>query len=177
MQKDLHGRKTWWPFSRTSSACTLREIKTEMRCIKSSHAPLHAFRAVAKTWKSPNTKENLQAVKNPEQLKNILENGTKSPRKWSTLLAMVSSLPPEDQPLSDIPLPLVWVEVIIYVKGQTLLKSLKQYFSKNRAKGRCTLMRVWKGSWSRIPAPWYNFADTDRPDSALSFVQVDESTR
>ena len=46
-----------------------------------------------------------------EQLKSILETGTKSPRKSSTLLAMVSSLPPEDLPVSDIPLPLVWVEV------------------------------------------------------------------
>ena len=64
-----------------------------------------AFRSiVAKTWKSPNTKKKV------EQLKSILETG-KSPRKSSTLLAMVSSLPPEDQPVSDIPLPPVSVEV------------------------------------------------------------------
>ena len=81
----------------------LREIKTEMYQIQLCAT---AFRSiVAKTWKYPNTKKKL------EQLKSILETGTKSPRKSSTLLAMVSSLPPEDLPVSDIPLPLVWVEV------------------------------------------------------------------
>ena len=73
----------------------LREIKTEKYQIQLCATALQSI--VTKTWKSPNNKKNV------EQLKSILETSTKSPRKSSTLLAMVSSLPPEDQPVSNIP--------------------------------------------------------------------------